>query len=317
MSSRVFIGGDQPQGRTKNDTLRQGIEISSPAYLRGAAFPKVLPNSSPGLIRRGSTQATFETRVYDDTLNVPHLGQLDSLSLDSPQAYTKINLQIEQRDLGQLGETDADTDAGDLQPFRESAKFDPVDFLNAAFGSYYPMSQLQLNTYFGNPYRSDGVIEPLTIRAEAAFSTIEFPQIARSIKGDMQGAHGEDVLRTACPIESSFKLQDILEAPLEPFFDAGPVHLGDGAMPEPGFVESTGHKAAPKSDTSDKLVNANRYDDPEISALMLESSAGPHDVYPSPGTLLATAGQQVRPTQLIGSEPLPGTDSIAFVGLRR
>ena len=62
MATTIFVGSNNLSGTNVNDLYRQGVEITSPRYLRGAQFPKILPNVSPGLIRSGSLQATFDTR---------------------------------------------------------------------------------------------------------------------------------------------------------------------------------------------------------------------------------------------------------------
>lgn len=312
MPTSVTIGTSNVSGTNVNDLYRQGVEISAPAYLRGAQFPKLLPNASPGLIRSGSLLATFEVRHYDDTLNEPSVKSLSSLSMDSPKAFTKIRLQQERRDLGQLGESDADVDAGGLQPFREASRFDAKTYIELG-QDRYPMSAATRNAYFGSPYRHDGVIEPLTIRPVADFSSIEVPRPAHGVFGSLESSAAEDVLGRSNPIGFTVEFGG---PTVPPFFDAGHIVLSPGTMPDPGFVESTGSAVSAFEDTSDKRGNANRYNDPEMRALMLANVTGSIDDFPAPGMVIAAAGSVVRPTQLRDGMTV-ATDSIAFVGLRR
>lgn len=312
MPTSVTIGTRTASGTNVNDLYRQGVEITTPAYLRGAQFPKLLPNASPGLIRSGSLLATFEVRHYDDTLNEPSVRSLDSLSMDSPKAFTKIRLQQERRDLGQLGESDSDVDAGGLQPFREAARFDAKTYIELG-EARYPMSAATRNAYFGSPYRHDGVIEPLTIRPIADFSSIEVPRPAHGVFGSLESSAAEDVLGRSTPIGFTLEFNG---PSTSPFFDGGQVVLGPDTMGDPGFVESTGSAASAFTDSSDKRNNADRYNDPEIRGLMLSNVTGSITDFPAPGTVIAAAGTVVSPTHL-RQEPLAATDSIAFIGLRR
>ena len=312
MPTSITIGTKVASGTNANNLYRQGVEITSPAYLRGAQFPKLLPNASPGLIRSGSLLATFEVRHYDDTLNEPSVRSLDSLSMDSPKAFTKIRLQQERRDLGQLGESDSDVDAAGLQPFREASRFYAKTYIELG-DARYPMSAAIRNAYFGSPYRHDGVIEPLTIRSVADFSSIEVPKPAHGVFGSLESSAAEDVLGRAAPIVFSIEFGG---PTVPPFFDAGQVAPGPSTMPDPGFVESTGSAVSAFTDSSDKRSNADRYNDPDIRALMLANVTGSISDFPAPGTVIAQAGSVVRPTQL-QQDVIVATDSIAFIGLRR
>lgn len=313
MATRVFIGGPV-SGSSISDAYRQGIEISRPEYYRGANFPKILPNTTPGLIRTGSLQANYDVRFFDETLTLPDVNSLSTLSMDSPKAFTKIRLQAEQRDFGQTGPDDSSIDAGGYQPFREADKFDAKTYIELG-SERYPMAATMQNAYFGNPYTYDGVIEPLTIRPIADFSTIEAPRPAHGVFGSLESSHAKDSLGEDVPIVSFY---DFNSRSTDPYFDAGKVPLNNNVetMPEPGFVDATGSMALPFVDTTDKRQNASRYNDQQISSLMLANVTGSIVGFPAPGVVVATAGQVVRPTQL-KQDIVVGTDSIAFAGLRR
>jgi hypothetical protein len=314
MASTITIGSTELSEINVNNLYRQGVEVTSIQYLRGAQFPKILANETPGLIRSGSLQATFDVRFYDDTLNEPIAGSLTSLSLDTPRVTTKIRHQQERRDLGQISATDTDLDAPGLLPFTENEKFDAKKYVEAG-NNRFSLGISAGNVNVKSPYYFDGVLEPFDIRSIATFSSIETPQPAHGIYGSLEGSYAKDAFNRFNPI--GFVLE--FNGPsCAPFLDAGQTVLTDSvsSFPDPGYIDTEGTAISPYTDSSDRSAMSKRYRDTQIGELISLNSTSLQDYMPAFNEIIATAGIQTNPTHL-NRDQIPGTDSIAFVGLRR
>lgn len=329
MADNVFIlGSDQrpPSALSPFDSARQGVSITSYTYFRGGlASPKMVGNNGVAIRASGSLLTTGDVRYFDDTVVEPSSQRQDHTRGSRPSYELVPRLQTEQRDLGRL--TAAQKTRAGQEPYRDADRLDPATYL--LLGSTgYPNSSALLNVYFDNPYRADGVLEPFPIRAVASLSSLESPFESRGTKGAICSHVGSDALGRAIPIvaktnPSDAALPHFLDAPLIPvsFTPAG-TDSTVGKIFDPGAVNDSAASEPPFTDSTDARESSVAYSDPGIRALMLSGSTGflgdtqGAPTLNGPGDLMATAGSVTRPTQL-KTTALQGTDSLAFVGLRR
>lgn len=314
MPTKVFVGSDFVSGSNIFDQYRQGTNVDSARYIRGALFPKIRPISSVGLVRSGTNQASYNVRYFDDTLTQPSVSSSGSLGLDNTRVYTSLNLHVEQAEFGQVSQGDPIIMRPGSEPYRDADKFDPKKYIELG-NQRYPMSFSLRNTYFDNPYDYDGVLEPLTIRSVANLTNIDAPEVDHETKGFIDGSYASDLEGNGVLITRIVK-DDFI--PVSPFVDAGPVVLERDvpSFPSPGYIGTTGSVISSFSDESDAYLNAIRYRDSEIRNLMLLNVTSSYNDIPSYNSQIQTSGQIVTTTQL-KNQRIPGTDSIAFVGLRR
>jgi hypothetical protein len=312
MATSILIG-ENSNSTDFNDSVRQGVEITRPEFMRGINFPKILSNANQGLVRSGSLVANFDVTFFDETLTVPMASSVSSLGFEENRVYTVIRHQIEQRDLGQL-DNSVDIMRAGREPFREADRFTAQGFIESGH-EYFPLSSLDRNVYFDNPYRADGTIEPLTIRAMATFSGVEQGRESHGVFGSLQSSCAEDIFGNANLIVSAY---NSVYNSAEPFFDAGPSNpiLNQGTFPEPGYIQATGNICTPFKDQIDASSVASYYNDQEVSSLLEANLPSSFDFFPKDDIIVMTAGFSASPTQ-IKKNRLQGSDSIAFIGLRR
>jgi len=329
MTTTVFILGSEqrsPSSLSLFDSLRQGVNITSYTYFRGSNFsPKLVGNNGCTLLVTGSLSTTGDVRYFDDTIIEPSSQRNDHIRGDRSSYSIVPRLQIEQRDLGFLSE--AQKMRVGQEPYRDADRLDPVTYLLLS-DTGYPNSTSLRNVYFDNPYRADGTLEPFPIRSAASLSSIESPFESRGTKGALCTQVSSDALGRAIPISDRTNPSD----PIIPFFLDSPLipvsytpagsSAATGSMFDAGIINDAVAIESPFIDTTDTRESSLLYNDPEISSLMLSGSSGflgdtqGAPTLNNPGDLLATAGSVVRPTQL-KENVIQGTDSLAFVGLRR
>lgn len=232
-----------------NNLLRQGIEINL-NFIRGILFPKILPNYSIKLTKAGKLNSYF-----DDTL-------IEKINLDDEQKIqSKLILDHEQRDLGQLDFSDSDASRPGYEPFRESTKFNPVEFILTT-NLNYPFSILEKQKYSESYYIKDGVLEPFAIRSIADFSCIEEKPF-NSIKASLNGEYKEDFEGNACLISDDLDFSN--ENKSVAFFDFGPNNnsLNKQTMLDTGLFSN---ERTNKSPFDESNININK--------INLKSNAG-------------------------------------------
>jgi len=329
MADNVFILGSgqrPPSALSPFDSVRQGVSITSYTYFRGGIVsPKMVGNNGVAIRVSGSLLTTGDVRYFDDTVVEPSSQRQDHTRGSRPSYELVPRLQVEQRDLGVLSE--AQKMRAGQEPYRDADRLDPATYLLLS-DTGYPNSSALLNVYFDNPYRADGVLEPFPIRAAASLSSVESPFESRGTKGSICTQVASDALGRAVPITDRTNAADpvapfFLDAPLIPvaYTPAGS-STTVGSMFDAGIINDVAAAEPPFVDTTDTRESSLLYNDPEISSLMLSGSSGflgdmqGAPTLNNPGDLLATAGSTVRPTQL-NENVIQGTDSLAFVGLRR
>lgn len=329
MTTTVFIlGSDQrpPSALSPFDSARQGASITSYSHFRGGIVsPRLVGNNGTAIHVSGTLLTTDDVRYFDDTVIEPSSQRQDHLRGDRPKYEFVPSHQIEQRDLGTLSEGQK-MRAGQ-EPYRDADRWDPATYLLLS-DTGYPNSSALRNVYFDNPYRADGVLEPFPIRSVASLSSVESPFESRGTKGALCTQAASDPLGRAVPIRDRTNLTDpsapfFLDAPLVPVaYTPVGTSAATGSMFDAGVINDVAAVEPPFVDTTDKRESSLLYNDPEIRSLMLSGSYGflgdtqGASTLNNPGDLLATAGSVVRPTQL-KENVIQGTDSLAFVGLRR
>jgi len=159
----------------------------------------------------------------------------------------------------------------------------------------------------------DGVIEPFTIRADASFTTIESPYLARSIKGEF-GNGNSDFYRRHDQAECVFPI----EAPLiiAPFEDASD-YMGDtqsASVPLPGFSSTKQAALRPFKEVKLEDNKKSIVFEHEVSGSDMISAL--NAMNPSTDSFLDNETKSARTGFTYTNAP-QGVDSVAFGGLLR
>jgi hypothetical protein len=290
-----------------NDLQRQGVEISDIKYIRGILFPKILANYSTRLVRDGEN--TENKKYFDDTLQESNSKNLNLD--DSRRLRNKILMNFEQRNLGQLDFTDSDASRPGFEPFRESIKFNPVEFLSTD-QSNYPFSILEKQRYLENYFTLDGVLEPLAIRSLADFSNINFPLPYNSIKGNIVGQYSQDFEGNGCLIENK---ENLNKNTVIPFFDYAPENHIDGiqSMLNSGVFSNERKFSPPFKDSSGLEKKLIQYLELSIQDVMNNSIS--YDEELNDDEIFSSAGFSYSITNL--NYKIRKNDSIAYNNLMK
>jgi hypothetical protein len=310
----VIIGDADTVNLSTNDRLRQGTEVSRPEYLRGTNSPNVTTLTRASLVTTGSVEPISRKQFFDDTVVEPKTVSGGNLALATTRVRTVIVHDRDRRDFG-FSSNDSGG-ANESTPFIDTIKFSPSSFV-AAGDARYPMSDAATNQDFENPYRLNGILEPLSIRPKASLSSIETPYESHDVWGTVESMHAQVFDRSCNPIGFLIPFEGE-RITIDPYQDEYPILLaeGTGSMPDVGIVDAQPSPLGSFVDFSDKELNAGRYVDSGISSVIVTGVTGSTDVYPPLDHYLATAGYQPSMTQLRRRRNV-GVDSIAYVGLER
>jgi len=204
--------------------------------------------------------------------------------------------------------------------FEEIDLFDPVEFIKAQgdvdqfYSSSYTITWPIVTKDYNasDNYEFDGVIEPLVIRAAAAFFSIDVPFETHTIRGELMGGNTNPVkaanqIKTVDyfdPSEGSVPYLDLIDmlgnVPMEGFFNSD-------QRPLSPFVDERLPRDHPLSDTYEDDLGA------ALSAVYVSGSESityaSTDTYVKYNQIAATSGFTYDAVQGVG------TDSLSFGGL--
>jgi len=279
-SQAIMIGGDSISGSL------QGVEIRTFGQVYQGMMPKIRPINSPILIVGG--QRIDNLKLFDENL---------STQIDTKKAEQFPNFELEVLSFGMP------KDFRDETVLEDMANFNPVSFINDA-GSSLVYPQVLWNVSAKDIDSYDGVIEPLTIRARASRNSIDWPYEAHDVRGAVSNA-AEDVRRRGNPIVNYvFPIDRSVEPYLDECFEQDTLGL-----PQPGFFSDPSDLATPFGDGTDWEDAAERLSGDVRLALLINREST--DAFFPRGSIAARSGQ------IVNLEDSPGTDSIAYAGMKR
>jgi hypothetical protein len=313
---KTRIIGEQNQNQqfvNQNDLFRQGIELQSPNYYVNSYFTRFLPITKQVLFESGSEHSTCSNPWFDDTVIFENLKGVSLDKLNKKKFIQKFCFEIENRDFGQINFVE-DSINNVYIPFLDADKFNAVDYLLTQ-NQNYPLSILSKNNFILNPYKTDGVIEPLPIREIASFSSIDYPRNARGVFGSIQSDCSEDIFGKNTEINSFLEKNANNNIP---FYDAGKVSLEqniNNIFPNPGFVLEDTVVIKPFNDSTDKSQLLEFYYNNDLKHILINNAVVSLEKQSKDSTLILGTGQIVTSNQL--NKWVPNIDSIAYAGLRR
>lgn len=279
-SQAITIGDESISGSL------QGVEIRTFGQVYQGMMPKIRPLNSNILIVEG--QRIDNLRIYDENLTT---------AVGTGKVEEFPNFEREELSLGVPREFRDDT------VFEDMARFDPVSFIQDDGSTLiYPqilgnLSANDLDTY-------DGVIEPLTIRARASRNSIDWPYESHDVRAALSNA-AEDVRRRGnLIVDYVFPVDLSVEPYLDEIFEQDTLGL-----PQPGFLSAPSDLAPPFEDGTD-WEDAAASLSGEIQLALLASRESTEQMFPR-GSISARSGL------LVNLADSPGTDSIAYAGMKR
>jgi hypothetical protein len=187
--------------------------------------------------------------------------------------------------------------------YQDSANFNPVDFIQDD-GSTLMYPQVLSNLSANDLDSYDGVIEPLTIRSRASRNSIDMPYESHDVRGALSNA-AEDVRRRGnLIVDYVFPVDSSVEPYLDEMFEQDTLGL-----PQPPFLSNPSDLASPFEDGTD-WEDASRRLAGEIRNALLAMRESTEAFFPR-GSISARSGQ------FVNLEDSPGTDSIAYAGMKR
>jgi hypothetical protein len=150
----------------------------------------------------------------------------------------------------------------------------------------------------------DGAIEPLTIRSAISRNSIDMPYESHGVRGALSNA-AEDVRRRGNMIvDYVFPVDRSVEPYLDECFEQDTLGL-----PQPAFLSDPSDLAPPFEDGADWEDAVKRLSG-EIKNALLAMRESTEAFFPR-GSISARSGQ------IVNLEDSPGTDSIAYAGMKR
>lgn len=197
----------------------------------------------------------------------------------------------------------------DESAFQDLADIDPVDYINDE-NNRQTFPAILGNSNVRDPYQMDGVLEPLTIRSKATFTSIDFPFEAHDVKGQVMGGATDSTGRTTqisqqSPISQSFRVV--------PFVDSGE-EIGphpSSSIRIPGNISSINVTVTPFSDQD--VISSLKYSvtltGDEIIRNIMSMDPDDEDIISKDHRSSGAGFTYVNCS--------PGTDSLAFGGLKK
>lgn len=279
-SQAITIGNESISGSL------QGVELRTFGQVYQGMMPKIRPLNSNILVVDG--QRVDNVRIYDENLTT---------AVGTGKVEEFPNFEREELSFGAPKEFRDDT------IFEDMARFDPVSFIQDAGSTLiYPQVLWNLSAKDLDGY--DGVIEPLTIRARASRNSIDWPYEPRDIRGALSNA-AEDVRRRGnLIVDYVYPVDRSVEPYLDECFEQDTLGL-----PQPGFFSDPSDLAPPFEDGTD-WEDATKRLAGDIKVAVLQSRESTESFFPR-GSISARSGQ------FVNLEDSPGTDSIAYAGMKR
>jgi hypothetical protein len=279
-SQAITIGSESISGSL------QGVELRTFGQVYQGMMPKIRPLNSNILIVDG--KRIDNIRIYDENLTTAvGTGKIEEFP----------NFEREELSFGVPKEFKDDT------IFEDMARFNPVSFIEDEGSTLiYPQVLWNLSAKDLDSY--DGVIEPLTIRSRASRNSIDWPYEAHDVRGALSNA-AEDVRRRGnLIVDYVYPIDNSVEPYLDECFEQDTLGL-----PQPGFFSNPSDFSPPFEDGTDWEDAAKRLTG-AIKTAVLESRESTDSFFPRGST-------SARSGQFVNLEDSPGTDSIAYAGMKR
>jgi len=249
-------------------------------------MPKIRPMNSNILVVDG--KRIDNLRNYDENLTT---------QIGTKKVEEFPNFEREELSLGMPKEFRDDT------IFEDTQRFDPVTFIQDEGSTLiYPQVLWNLSAKDIDSY--DGVIEPLTIRARASRNSIDMPYESHDVRGAVSNA-AEDVRRRGNMIvDYVFPVDRSVEPYLDECFEQDTLGL-----PQPAYLSDPSDFSPPFEDGTD-WEDASKLLTGDIRAALLAMRESTEAFFPRGST-------SARSGQFVNLEDSPGTDSIAYAGMKR
>jgi len=279
-SRAITIGSESISGSL------QGVELRTFGQVHQGMMPKIRPLNSPILMVDG--QRIDNLKIFDENL---------STAVGTKKVEMFPNFERDDLSLGMPKEFRDET------IFEDMSRFDPVSFIQDEGSTLiYPQVLTNLSAKDLDSY--DGVIEPLTIRARASRNSIDWPYDPHDVRGALSNA-AEDVRRRGnLIVDYVFPIDASVEPYLDECFEQDTLGL-----PQPGFLSNPSDLAPPFEDGTDWEDAAKRLSGDIRNALLMMRESS--EAFFPRGSISARSGQ------IVNLEDSPGTDSIAYAGMKR
>jgi hypothetical protein len=248
--------------------------------------PKIRPLNSNILVVEG--QRIDNLRNYDENLTT---------LVGTKKVEEFPNFEREELSFGMPKEFRDDT------IFEDMERFNPVTYVQDVGSTLnYPPALSNLTANNLDSY--DGAIEPLTIRSAISRNSIDMPYESHGVRGAVSNA-AEDVRRRGNMIvDYVFPVDRSVEPYLDEMFEQDTLGL-----PQPAFLSDPSDLAPPFEDGADWEDAVKRLSG-EIKNALLAMRESTEAFFPR-GSISARSGQ------FVNLEDSPGTDSIAYAGMKR
>ncbi len=279
-SQAITIGNESISGSL------QGVELRTFGQVYQGMMPKIRPLNSNILVVDG--QRIDNIRIYDENLTT---------AVGTGKVEEFPNFEREDLSFG------VPKDFKDDTVFEDMARFDPVAFIRDEGSTLiYPQVLWNLSAKDADSY--DGVIEPLTIRSRASRNSIDWPYEAHDVRAALSNA-AEDVRRRGnLIVDYVFPVDTSVEPYLDECFEQDTLGLA-----QPGFLSEPSDLSPPFEDGTDWEDAANRLTGDIRSALLVMRE--------STEAFFPRGSTSARSGQIVNLEDSPGTDSIAYAGMKR
>jgi hypothetical protein len=279
-SQAIMIGNDSISGSL------QGVEMKTFEQVYRGMMPKIRPLNSPIMTIDG--KRIDNLKLFDENL---------STDVGTKKIEQFPNFEMENLSFGMPKDFKDDT------IFEDMANFNPVSFIQDEGSTLiYPQVLWNLSAKDTDSY--DGVIEPLTIRARASRNSIDWPYDPHDVRGAVSNA-AEDVRRRGNMIvDYVFPVDRSVEPYLDECFEQDTLGL-----PQPAYLSDPSDFAPPFEDGTD-WEDASKRLTGDIRSALLAMRESTEAFFPR-GSISARSGQ------FVNLEDSPGTDSIAYAGMKR
>jgi len=279
-SQAITIGNESISGSL------QGVELRNFGQVYQGMMPKIRPMNSNILVVDG--KRIDNLRNYDENLTT---------QIGTKKVEEFPNFEREELSLGMPKEFRDDA------IFEDAQRFNPVTFIQDEGSTLiYPQVLWNLSAKDIDSY--DGVIEPLTIRARASRNSIDMPYESHDVRGAVSNA-AEDVRRRGNMIvDYVFPVDRSVEPYLDDCFEQDTLGL-----PQPAYLSDPSDFAPPFEDGTDWEDAAERLSG-DIRSALLAMRESTESFFPRGST-------SARSGQFVNLEDSPGTDSIAYAGMKR
>lgn len=279
-SQAIMIGNESISGSL------QGVEMRTFGQVYQGMMPKIRPLNSPILVVDG--QRIDNLKIFDENL---------STAVGTKKVEQFPNFEREDLSIGMPKDFKDDT------IFEDMARFNPVSFIEDEGSTLiYPQVLWNLSAKDIDSY--DGVIEPLTIRARASRNSVDWPYDPHDIRGAVSNA-SEDV-RRRCNMIVDFVFP--VDMSVEPYLDEG-FNQDDLGVQQPAFFSDPSDLTPPFEDGTDWEDSAFELQG-SIRDALYQSRESTEQFFPR-NSISARSGQ------IVNLSDSPGTDSIAYAGMKR